>query len=148
MLEKISSMLKSSVGPMFTESNVDEFKVHLKSIISGGEKSIAKRISILFANWSNLNAHFGDSVEVDSQSLPMAIYFRDYKFSIASELVHLCPIVLSKVSGRNVQISSQEDFEQFKNILSIVDEFVRTERMTDMQAYEALMNVLEEHFAK
>lgn len=148
-INKIGELLANieiHVGTLFQESDSDAFKVHLRDVMASGESVVAKRITTLFAFWSNIRANCGESVVATPDTLFVFYLLKDYRFAIAVELAHLCPRVISKVSGKEMRISSQEDFEMFTHLLKLVDEKVRNDRLTDMQAYEILMNILEEQF--
>lgn len=125
------SNLAIHVGPLFNESNVDDFKKHLNDVISGGERSIVKRIGTIYAFWSNIDVKFADSAVADSDTLPFMILLRDYKFAIVSELAHLCPIAVTMDTGKECRIASQADFEVFKELIGVVDKQVWRDKLTD-----------------
>jgi hypothetical protein len=136
------TLLKEEVGTLYTEENNSEFQDHIAELLSGDLTIASKRASALFSYWSNINFVFGDEVIADSSNIAHAYLAKEYKFAIANELAILCPYFISKELGKQVRIESQEQFELFKEILKIVDDYIRKNRLPDGGAIPFLLNVL------
>lgn len=135
-------MLKNEIGTLYTEENSSEFQAHIAELLSGDLKIASKRASTLFALWSNIDFVFGDEVVADSSTIEQAYLAKEYKFALANELAILCPYFISKEIGKQVRIESQEQFELFKEILKLVDDYIRKNRLPDGGAIPFLLNVL------
>jgi hypothetical protein len=136
------SILKEDIGTLYTEENNSEFQAHIAGLLSGDMSIASRRASTLFACWSNIDFVFGDEVITDSSNIAPAYLAKEYKFAIANELAILCPYFISKELDSPVRIETQEQFQLFNEILKIVDDYIRQNRLPDGGAIPFLLNVL------
>lgn len=148
-INTLIGLLRDNIGPIYSESNVDEFQLHVDKLVDSENTSdLGSRISLLFAYWSNIHSLAGDEVVVSSEDVAEYTLLKEYKFSIATELALLCPILLEEDVGQPLKIQTQEQFELFKEILKQVDGHVRERKCSDKEASALLLNILLKHLFK
>lgn len=139
--QKVAANAQELLGDIYTENEIEAFRQQVHSVISEGDIAVEKRIALLFAIWSNINS-FGGSIDATPDAADVFMHLRDRKFSIASELSVLCPLVVKRVFGVPLSLSTTEDAEFFKAILAKVDQDCREKRLTDAQSIGLLINLM------
>ena len=138
---KVAGQAQSLLGDLYDENNQIEFRKHLFEMLRQDDETIEKRISLLFAIWSNINI-FSDKIEVNSLEFLLFSHLKDRKFSIVCELAVLCRVVVRKIFGSDLIIKNNEQQENFKNMLSEIDKICRAEKRKDVESLELLINTL------
>ena len=148
-INTLIGLLRDKIGPIYSESNVDEFQLHVDKLVdSENTTDLGARISLLFAYWSNIHSLAEDEVVASSEDVAEYALLKEYKFSITTELALLCPILLEEDVGQPLKIQTQEQFELFKELLKQVDGYVREQRRSDKEASVLLLNILLKHLFK
>ena len=137
-IAKLINTLKTEIGEPYNEARSNNFRAHLQHIISNGDDAIKKRVNRIYVIWSNIDDLTGDDGN-GIQNFVALLLFREYKFSITSEIGHLCSYVISKEKGKTYSMTTAEDLQKLTWLLKNLDEQIVNERMHSDDSYNLLI---------